>query len=213
MTGRVLDRLVEFDDRSRAFPIRTTVADRVPRSYTWGCTATLDQGREGACVGFAWAHELTARPVVEPTTAGDALALYRRAQLLDQWPGENYDGTSVIAGAKAVQERGGLLSYRWAFSLDDLVLAVGFNGPAVLGVPWYSGMFNPDPSGYLRVRGEVVGGHAILCRGVSLRTRSFLLHNSWGPDWGRNGTARITFDDMRRLLAEDGEACCPVRRR
>lgn len=213
MTDRVLDRLQEFDERSKGYPIRSTVADRVPRSYTWGCHAHHDQGREGACVGFAWAHELTARPVVEPTTEADALRLYRRAQMLDPWPGEAYDGTSVLAGAKAVMERGGLISYRWAFSLEDLILAVGFNGPAVLGVNWYSGMWDVDTYGYLRVTGSVVGGHAILCRGVSVKTESFLLHNSWGVGWGRNGTARITFDDMRRLLREDGEACCPVRRR
>ncbi len=207
-----LDRLVQFDPRSRAYPVRELVDGKAPRSYTWRCEAWNDQGREGACVGFAWSHELAARPVVRPTSEAEAMAIYRRAQVLDQWPGEAYSGTSVIAGAQAVQERGGLGSYRWAFGLEDLILAVGYTGPAVLGVNWYTGMFNPGPDGYIRVTGSVAGGHAILCRGVSLKTRSFLLHNSWSRDWGQDGTCRISFDDLGRLLAEDGEACLPIER-
>ena len=154
-----------------------------------------------------------ARPVVRSTSEADALSIYRRARQLDGWPGEDYDGTSVLAGAKAAKERGRLVSYRWGFSLDDLILAVGYTGPAVLGVNWYEGMFDTDSSGYVRATGSVAGGHAILCRGVSVRTRSFLLHNSWGRSWGRDGCARITFDNMARLLREDGEACIPTVRR
>ncbi len=209
----VLDRLVEFDEASRAYPIREAVGDKPLRSYTWRCEAWNDQGREGACVGFAWSHELAARPVVLPASEAEALALYRRAQVLDQWPGENYEGTSVIAGAKAVQERGGLLEYRWAFGLDDLALAVGYKGPAVLGVNWYEGMFDTDADGYVRVSGRVAGGHAILCRAVSVPGQYFVLRNSWGRSWGVDGDCKVSFADMGRLLAEDGEACIPVRRK
>lgn len=210
---RTFDRKVEFDERSRQFPIRELVAAKSPRSYTWRCEAWNDQGREGACVGFAWSHELAARPKVRPTSAAEAMSIYRRAQQIDQWSGEDYDGTSVIAGAKVVRERGGLDTYRWAFDLNDLILAVGYKGPAVLGTNWYEGMFEPARDGYLKVTGERVGGHAILCNSVSIKSRSFVLHNSWGKDWGNNGTARITFDDMARLLREQGEACIPVVRK
>ena len=167
-----LDRLAQFDARSRAYPIRAVVGEKTPRSYTWACDAYNDQGTEGACVGFAWSHELAARPVVGWTSEADALSIYRRARQLDGWPGEDYDGTSVLAGAKAAKERGRLVSYRWGFSLDDLILAVGYTGPAVLGVNWYEGMFDTDSSGYVRATGSVAGGHAILCRGVSVRARS-----------------------------------------
>jgi hypothetical protein len=207
-----LDRLVEFDQRSRAYPIRALVADKAPRSYHWSCDVWNDQGAEGACVGFAWSHELSARPVVQRTTETEARAIYHRARMLDVWPGENYEGTSVIAGAKAVQERGGLVSYRWAFGLDDLLLSVGYRGPVVLGVNWYSGMWDTDAKGYIQVGGQLLGGHALLCRGVNIPGRYFTLRNSWGQDWGVGGDCRISFDHMARLLHEQGEACVPVRR-
>jgi hypothetical protein len=211
----VLDRRVEFDERSRAYPIRALIAPSArPRSYTWRVPVALDQGNEGACVGFAWAHELAARPaVVRNVTRAHALAIYAQAQTLDQWPGEGYSGTSVLGGAKAVCANGFMPEYRWAFGLDDLVLAIGYHGPAVLGINWYDRMFTPDPDGTLHVDGSVAGGHAILAYGVNVRQRTVKLWNSWGPDWGPLGAAAlIGFDDLARLLREDGEACIPVHR-
>ena len=78
-----LDRRVQFDERSRAFPIRALVGDRPRRGYTWRGDdewypgehqlPLLDQcprhGRcGGGCVGFGWALELAARPVYRCTS-------------------------------------------------------------------------------------------------------------------------------------------------
>lgn len=207
-----LDRLVEFDNRSRDYPIARLLTSDTPRSYTWRCDTWLDQGREGACVGFAWAHEAAAVPVKHPVLTQTAQAIYYEARRLDQWPGENYDGTSVIAGAKATQARGYLKEYRWAFGLNELLVAVSRHGPAVLGVNWYDDMWDTDTAGFLHVGGRIAGGHAILMTGVNVRLRTVTLHNSWGRDWGVNGKAMLSWDDLARLLAEDGEACIPVRR-
>jgi hypothetical protein len=63
----------------------------------------LDQGKEGACVGFAWSHELAAYPVrVEVDDEFARSKIYAEAQKIDEWPGEAYHGTSVLAGAKVV---------------------------------------------------------------------------------------------------------------
>ena len=207
-----LDRLVQFDERSRSFGVRETLEQTYPRSYTWRCDTYLDQGAEGACVGHAWAHDHAARPYVRPADSALAFALYYEAQKLDPWPGEAYSGTSVLAGAKAAMARGHLSEYRWAFNLTDALTAISRKGPAILGVNWYSGMFNTDAQGYLRVSGYVMGGHAILARGVSVPGRYVTLHNSWGPEWGQGGRARITWDDLGRLLDEDGEVCVPLKR-
>lgn len=211
-----LDRLPEKDPKSRAFPIRTLVADVQPRSMSWAVPVVLDQGREGACVGFSWSHELAGRPVqVKNITNDTALALYRQAQVLDDYPGEDYSGSSVLGGAKAVEQQGHLKEYRWAFGLDDLILALGYHGPAVLGIDWYGSMYEPtyrDGDYWINVEGEKVGGHAILANGVSIRRRAIKLHNSWGYDWGDRGEAWVSWDDMRRLLGDGGEACIPVRR-
>ena len=137
---RRFDRLVRFDQRSRQFPIRAGLRNVVPRSYTWRCDAWLNQGSEGACTGFATTHEAAARPYPVPAlTNAIAKAVYRRAKQLDQWPGEAYDGSSVLGAVRAGQERGWYAEYRWAFSEMDLRLAVGYRGPVVLGITWYEG--------------------------------------------------------------------------
>lgn len=213
---RTFDRLKEFDERSRSFSIRPLLIGRAPRSYTWSCPAWLDQGSEGACVGFAWAHELAARPsVIQNVAASSAYRIYKMAQTMDDWPGENYEGTSVLGGIKAVQDMfpGIIGGYRWAFSFDDLIETLGYFGPAVLGINWYSGMLNTGSDGFVHATGQVVGGHAILARGVNLKKKAVLLRNSWGEDWGFFGDCMVSFDDMRKLLSEEGEVCIPVRRR
>ena len=207
-----LDRLVEFDERSRGYPIRSLVADKPRRSYTWSVGVSLNQGPDGACIGFGWAHELAARPKVHPMTNEAAFALYHEAQQLDAWPGENYEGSSVIAGAKAVQAHGWLSEYRWAFSEQDLALAVGYRGPAVLGVNWYSGMDTlvPDSKGRLwaDVSGEVRDGHCFITHGYSVPLNAYKCWNSWGAP----SEFYISVPGMAKLLADDGEACVPVTR-
>lgn len=209
-----LNRLVQFDERSRSFPIRTAVEGKAPRSYTWRCTKWLDQGQEGACVGFGVSHELAARPSeVLGVTETFARAIYHDAQQIDPWPGGSYpgadpfyEGTSVLAGVKIAQAMNWFKEYRWAFGLNDLKLGVGYNGPAVIGVNWYEGMFNPDSKGYLHVSGALAGGHCTLVNKVNVREGYFGIHNSWGQDWGSYGTAKISFEDMDKLLHQDGEA-------
>jgi hypothetical protein len=83
----------------------------------------------------------------------------------------------------------------------------------VLGINWHESMYRPDADGWIRRQGLVVGGHAILARGVNLPGRYVLLRDSWGTDYGLGGDCRINFDDLGALLAARGEACVPVVRR
>lgn len=213
MTIRKLDRVVKFDERSRAFPIRALIAADTPRSYTWRCDVNLDQGSEGACTGFSVSQEAAARPkVVKGITNQIAIEVYHRARQIDEWPGEDYDGSSVLAAMKAGMERKWYKQYRWAFGEADLALAIGRAGPAVLGINWYEGMFDTDAAGMISPTGEIAGGHAILCNGYNVKKKLYRLHNSWGSSWGINGEAFISAADMSRLLKEDGEACIPVVR-
>lgn len=212
MTDRTLDRIPQFDIRSRGYSIRPLLTTNQPRSYTWGINVTLDQGTEGACVGFAWAHEHAAHPVIRPASAELALSIYHAAQKIDPWPGENYSGTSVLAGAQVMQHNGALREYRWAFNTLDALTAISRHGPAVLGIGWREGMWDTDSNGYIHATGRIVGGHAILARGVNVKNKTVTLRNSWGPGWGRNGDALLSWDDFDALLQDDGECCIPVLR-
>lgn len=219
-----LDRVYQRDWRSLAFPIADVVtaqeAERL-RSYTWRCDVWNDQGQEGACVGFGWAHELAARPAVERGVSADlSRGLYWKAQQADEWEGGSYEGaapfyegSSVLAGAKVVHGLGYIEQYRWALNLHDLIVAVGYKGPAVVGFNWYSGMFDTDADGFVRATGSLQGGHCLLVTGVDVKRRRFRLHNSWGKGWGVGGDCFLSFDDADRLLHEDGEACIPLGRR
>lgn len=212
---RRLDRIPQWDERSRAYSIRELVNDVTLKPKRWTCLPRLDQGREGACVGFGWSAELAADPVRVKVTDASALALYHRAQQLDEWPGEAYEGTSVLAGAKAVQEQGHLFEYRWAFSLEDVLQTLSGHGPVVIGVNWHQGMMSTDARGYITPTGSVVGGHCTLLRGLLWERKRWVVlgRQSWGRDWGLAGDFKLAADDLGVLLDAQGEACVPLRRR
>ena len=205
-----LARLYEADPRIRSYPVRALIPTKAkgPRSYTWSISTILDQGREGSCVGHAVAHRLIARPVVRnEITHEDAVSIYKQAQTLDPWPGEEYEGTSVLAGAKAAVKRGYVTSYHWAETLDELIMGVGYCGPAVMGTWWYEGMVAPAVNGAIKPTGRKLGGHSYILNGVNLRTRLFFGVNSWGESWGVKGRFVLSFEDAERLLLDSGEAC------
>lgn len=214
-----LGRLVNFDERSRNYPIRTLVEEQPLRSYSWDCNAWFDQGKEGACVAFSLGHELAAQPVEVQGLTNEILVenFYWEIQKTDPWeggsyPGANpvYEGTSVLCGLKFLQDKGLIQSYRWAFNLNDVLLGIGYNGPCEFGINWYSDMYEPDSKGFIHPTGQLVGGHAIIGRAVDIENKFVTLHNSWGQDWGINGDCYISFEDLEKLLKEDGEAAFVV---
>lgn len=183
----------------------------------------LDQGNEGACVGFGWAHELACYPATVPALDNVFAKerLYWPAQRRDWWEGGAYpgatpfmEGTSVLAGAEVVhQELRFIGSYDWVVhGLLDLQLAAGYLGPIVMGTDWHSGMFRPDINGFVHATGTVEGGHCWIIRGISLKKRAFLCRNSWGPNWGMRGDFWVSFEDAESLLMTQGEACVPKLR-
>lgn len=209
--------------------VKGTPLEQKPfRSYTWNVGCHLDQGQEGRCVEYGICHELASRPVcVEEGVINDILsrkAIYWPAQERDKWPGGSYpggtpvyEGTSVLAGAQVAAELGFYDEYRWGLDVDDLARMVGYKGPAVIGVDWYEDMSRPDQDGFIHATGKQTGGHCILVHGVKVSKHQtieyFKLWNSWGPDWGQNGTCKLSCSDMAKLIAAEGEVMLPVRRK
>lgn len=163
-------RRAALDPRDRNFPLRALLGPRSARMYRywndsgwWG-----DQGPLPQCVGYSLVHYLEDGPVSQRGQAPciAPAIVYREAQLVDEWEGEDYDGTSVRAGAKVLKEHGFIASYHWAFTLDELVEALLETGPVVMGTNWYC--VTPDqrilttdlrwiPAGKLNIGDGVIG--------------------------------------------------------
>lgn len=227
-----LDRVRHVDLRSLNYPVSAVLtADQYsnPRSYTWSLPERLDQGAEGACVGFGFAHELAARPgIVTGVNNTYARDLYWDAQRADDWSGGSYpgaspvyEGTSVLAGAKVCLKRGFYKEVRWALNLTDLVIAVGYTGPAVMGVDWYEDMLDTDDHGYIHPTGDIAGGHCVCINGVKIVKKAdgtadplrsyFVIQNSWGRSWGVDGRCGITLAETMKLWS-GGDFCIPIGR-
>jgi hypothetical protein len=223
---RKLDWVPRFDEESKNYPVRGILRRKKRKDVLWVPGPILDQLSEGACVGFGWTAQALATPFVvnlktlpgraPKTPQPFARYIYKQAQKIDETPGENYEGTSVLAGAKAMANQQALASYSWAFNIDDVIDALIQKGPVVLGINWYEGMYSA-PSGVLKVSGEHVGGHCILAIGYTMSSKalggvpSITLQNSWGRGWGNNGLAEIAVSDLSKLLLDNGEACIPSK--
>lgn len=223
---RKLDWIPRFDEESKNYPVRGILKRSKRKDVLWVPGPILDQKSEGACVGFGWTAEALATPYVvnlktlpgraPKTPEPFARYVYKQAQKVDEYPGENYEGTSVLAGAKVMEKHQALSSYSWAFNIDDVIDALIQKGPVVLGINWYEGMYNA-PSGVLKVSGEHVGGHCLIAIGYTMKSKalggvpSITLQNSWGRGWGNNGLAEIAVRDLAKLLADNGEACIPSK--
>lgn len=223
---RILSWKPRFDERSRNYTINGMLGKAPKRvSKVWINGPILDQGQEGACVGFGWTAKTLADPFdadlsalksgVPSDPTSFAHYVYNEAKKVDDTPGENYEGTSVLAGAKTIQSLGIVKSYSWAFSVDEVINGILSTGPVVLGINWYEGMYEA-PGGLLKVKGKLAGGHCILAIGYRVGSTiaggkdTILLQNSWGPSWGNGGIAEITVTDLAKLLAKQGEACLPL---
>lgn len=200
-------RVFKLDLRDGEHLLKDVVPETRPKEKSWRCDLYVDQGNIGACVGASWRHFLSAMPVKQ-SKGGTFMDIYHGAQRHDEWPGDNYEGSTVRAGAEYLMDELKLVkSYKWAYSTDDVLNALGHLGPVVMGTDWHQSMFTPDKEGIIRVKGKSVGGHAYMIRRYTDKRGLAMIHNSWNRTWGVNGCAWIPYEDLETLLRASGEAC------
>jgi hypothetical protein len=231
-------RLGIEDERDLDYPMGEVLPDEDSEKYSieekdyqywWQSAWWGNQGFTPQCVSYSWRHWLEDGPEthfyedreIDPewmnTSSGETLVdcekLYNKAQERDRWPGTDYNGTSVRAGAKVLQDEGLIDSYHWAWKVEPVVEALLHKGPVVVGTRWYRGMYEPNEEDIIEVDGEMVGGHAYVLNGVNLNKGLIRLKNSWGRDWGDDGYAYISIEDMDKLIREGGEACLAIEKK
>lgn len=142
-----------------------------------------DQGSEGACVGFSLSRAMS----WFNRQFYDGFWLYHTAQKYDEWDGEDYEGTSVRAGANVLRYLGhsriyegrtlqpqkihGIDAYRWTNNVEDVLNVVG---------------------GIQKERGAIT------------------FRNSWGTYYPQK--VWLPAETAQRLIDEDGEICVPTDR-
>jgi hypothetical protein len=153
-----------------------------------------------------------------------ARMLYEMARRYDEWPGEKYSGSSARGAMKgwhkhgvcsdtswpySVDESGGTLTPERAgdatrrplgayFRVDHANLVAMHSALAEAGILYatssvHEGWGQVGADGSIPFRTEMLGGHAFAIVGYD--EVGFWIQNSWGPDWGRGGFARIAYDD------------------
>ena len=182
-------------------------------------------GQFGACTAYGSCNFLRSVSAVLRRWLGNHAyhSLYHEAQFFDEWKGsfipgpDTYEGSSANGVALAMRDRGWINEFTWTHDPGELARAINVTpGGVLVASNWYAGMMRTDSSGVIRATGTLEGGHMFHVPGYDAVTRHFEMFQSWGPQWGVRipgyrtpmdvrSFARIPFDDMGRLLAEDGE--------
>ena len=188
----------------------------------------LDQGREGACTGFGLAtvaNYLLRRRRVEPDqTPVSPRMFYEMARRYDEWPGEDYSGSSARGAMKGWHKHGVCTDSTWPYDANnaggrltparaadamerplgayyrvnhkDLVCM--HSALAEVGIVYATARVHSgwqNPGAGGRIeRNETIIGGHAFAI-VAFDRDGFWVQNSWGPDWGEQGFGHVSYDD------------------
>jgi hypothetical protein len=189
-----------------------TAGTHVP--MLWNDPVLLDQGETPKCIGFGGAgFEATAGASIGVDlniTDADGIRIYAEAKEID---GDNEDGSTVRSLAKALQKSEGVID-AYAFGTFAQAKAwVQTHGPVIIGTDWYNGMFRPSLHGVVHLTGGIAGGHCTLWHATDQKVSAAYynrLRCAWGV-WGIDGDCFISDTNLKKLLANQGEALMAVR--
>lgn len=197
----------------------------------------LNQGSEGACTGFGLAavvNYLLFRLWLETARAGidDPLPkkvsprmIYHLARIYDEWPGENYEGSSCRGAMKGWHRHGVCSDELWPYkgkrfinpkpgwigdamtrplgayyrinkdSVADMQAAIHEVGAIYVSAQVHAG-WDIGFSSYPPIIKERAGEKGGHAFAmVGYNPDGFIVQNSWGPGWGFHGFAVLPYSD------------------
>ncbi len=186
----------------------------------------LDQGTEGACTGYGLAtvanYLLRCRMAEEKADKVSPAMLYQLAKRYDEWPGEDYDGSSARGAMKGWHKHGVCKYDLWKpgaaskaltkervrdaverplgayYRVNHKDLVAMHSAMAEVGILFatcvtHNGWDEVKTDGIIPFSNKQEGGHAFAI--VAYDRQGFWIQNSWGTGWGKKGFALITYDD------------------
>lgn len=223
---RVLDaRPDTLDFRDLMYvPTLVEVQPELPlQSYRELRVPVLDQGSEGACTGFGLAtvvnYLLRTRDRAPEKASVSPHLLYHLARRYDEWPGEDYSGSSARGAMKGWHKHGvcstelygangkidgsvaedcarrPLGAYFRVNHRDIVAMHAAITEVGILYATAHvhAGWERANANGKISPDTKMLGGHAFAI--VAYDQEGFWIQNSWGEDWGKEGFAHITYDD------------------
>jgi hypothetical protein len=167
---------------------------------------------------------LRTRKVVPDRGEVSPWMIYDMARRYDEWPGENYEGASARGAMKGWHKHGVCSKTNWPKEDRDteryrvrfaealrrplgaylrvnhkdviaMHTAISEVGILYATASVHDGWDDVGRNGEIEFdsKSKVTGGHAFAI--VAYDKDGFWIQNSWGPDWGRRGFARLTYDD------------------
>lgn len=217
LLSRRLGRHENFDEKSKEHRAITPEVERTLKTKMWKRELPpLNQGRLGSCSGNSCVGLLATEPNCHDGVGDNikfdedlAVKIYSKATEIDPFQGTyppTDTGSSVLSTMKVAKSLGLISEYKWCFGVEEVLIALSNLGPVAVGVKWYEGFQKPDCDGLVKISGNIRGGHAFELIGIDVEKRVVWAMNSWGKFWGKNGMFCFSFEDLDRLLKENGEA-------
>jgi hypothetical protein len=228
---RVLDArpdTMDFRDRMYEATLVEVPQERSLDDYRRRGAPILNQGQEGACTGFGLAtvanYLLRARAVYPENVSVSPRMIYEMARRYDEWPGEQYSGSSARGAMKGWHKHGVCSETDWPYHASD--------GGGVLSDQRAFNAAQRPLGAYYRVNHrDLVAMHAAMAEvGILYATarvhagwnavgkdgvirvaekilgghafaivaydkEGFWIQNSWGEGWGMEGFGRVSYSD------------------
>lgn len=189
---------------------------RIPKAVEWYFSELpiRDQGQTNTCVGQSCSSMKIAQEYFEHKAIFDfdGYSLYDECKKIDDYSG---DGTFLRIALKVLANDGlspngistlekyKIGSYARLEGLEDMKYALASTGPIVIGIKVYENMENVKEDGFVpEAEGSMLGGHAILITGYDDTKGGFRMVNSWGKDWGIDGTAWLSYNFIEQNMMD-----------